>query len=142
MAGKLKKTGRAASIPAGLLSGLAVSLCITLLGTGIIAKTLDLEVMEEKSVGYAIMVMLITASYAGALVSKLRIKRQFLLVCVLSAALFFLSLLAITALFFGGRYEAVAVTGVLVLCGSMLALMPKGQGRRGRKRKISVRANC
>lgn len=141
MTGKLKNTGRATSMPVGLLSGLAVSFGVTILGIGMIAKALDMEKMREGAIGYAVMVLLLAASFAGALVSRNRIKRQYLLVCGLSALMYFLTLLSITALFFGGQYEAVGVTGLLVLGGSMLALLTGGQGRRGGKRRKLPKAN-
>ena len=134
MARKLKITGRAMSMPAGLLTGLAVSVGITILGTAIIAKMLDTEKLREGLTGYAVMAVLLVSSFAGTLISCRKVKRQYLVVCGVSAMLYFLVLLGITALFFGGQYEAVGVSGLLVLCGSILALMTGGQGRRGGKR--------
>lgn len=136
-----KPTGRAASIPAGLLSGMVVSLGITILGAAIIAKLLDLGKMSEEMIGYSVMVMLMAASFAGALVSRSRIKRQHLLVCGLAAVLYFLMLLGITALFFGGQYEAVGVTGVLVFGGSMLAVLCGRRSDGAGKRRKAVRVN-
>lgn len=142
MIGNRKNSGRAASMPAGLLYGLAVSLGVTILGTGIIAKTLDMEKMREGMTGYAVMILLFAASYTGALVSRNKIKRQHLAVCGLSALQYFLMLLSITTLFFGGQYEAVGVTGLLVLGGSMLALITGRGRRRGGGRRKRMRANC
>lgn len=132
-----KPTGRAASMPVGLLFGAVISLGITMLAVALLAKLMSSGHMKESQLGYGIMVALLAASFGGALAAVGRIKRQRLMVCVLSGAIFFLILLSITALFFGGQYEAVGVTGILVLGGSMLAVLTGGRsGRRGKGKKI------
>lgn len=137
-----KPTGRASSMPTGLLFGAMVSLGITLLAAALIAKLVSAEYIEESGIGYGIMAALLGASFAGALLASGKIKRQRLLVCALSGLLYFLILLGITALFFGGQYEAVGVTGILVMGGALLAALTGGGASRGgkrRKRKIANR---
>jgi len=109
-----KPTGRAVSMPAGLLFGTLISMGVTLLAVGLIARLASSEYLKETQIGYGIMLTLLAASFAGALAAVGRIKRQRLMVCALSGLIFFLALLSITALFFGGQYEAVGVTGVSV----------------------------
>ena len=135
-----KATGRATSMPAGLLWGASVSLLVTLLGSAITALLLSKEILAESSVGYSAMIILMTAAYAGALTARGCIKRQHLMVCMLSGGIYFLSLLSVTALFFGGQFEAVGVTALLAMGGSVLALLTDKQPRRaGRGRKKKVR---
>lgn len=136
-----KPTGRASSIPAGLLFGAMASLGITLLAAALIAKLVSAEYIEESSIGYGIMAALLGASFAGALLASGKIKRQRLLVCTLSGLLYFLILLGITALFFGGQYEAVGVTGILVMGGSLLAVLTGGGASRGGRRRKHKSAN-
>lgn len=136
-----KPSGRASSMPVGLMTGAAASMGITLLGSAVIAKLMDAEKMDENMIGYAVMVMLLTASCAGALISRKRIKHQHLLVCGLTGVLYFLMLMSITALFFGGQYEAVGVTAGLILAGSMLPLLAGNRCQRKEKRRMSVRVN-
>lgn len=130
-----KTTGRASSIPAGLAAGITVSFLITLFGVILTAKLIEEEIFKEDYVGYAVMVILITASFAGAIISRNRIKRQYLIVCGLSGILYFLMLLSITALFFGGQYEAVGVTGILIFGGSMLPLLIQNRKKTSDKRR-------
>lgn len=131
-----KPTGRASSMPAGLLFGAAVSMTITLLSAAVLAKLTAAEVIEESRIGYGVMIMLLAASFVGAMGAYFKIKRQRLAVCALSGVIYFLMLLCITALFFGGQYEAVGVTGALVLGGSLtagiLGSVPKRGGKRGK----------
>jgi len=134
-----KPTGRAVSMPAGLLFGTLISMGVTLLAVGLIARLASSEYLKETQIGYGIMLTLLAASFAGALAAVGRIKRQRLMVCALSGLIFFLALLSITALFFGGQYEAVGVTGVLVLGGSLLAALTGGRSnRRGKRKKIKI----
>lgn len=128
-----KVTGNAASVPAGLAMGALMSLAITVAGAGILAKLLDMEKMIWENIGYGIMILLILSSFFGGLTAYKRIKRQRLLVCMASGAVYYGLLLSITALFFGGQYEAVGVTALLVLGGSLAAGM-LGL-RQGKKKK-------
>ena len=137
-----KHTGRALSIPGGLMYGGIVSLVITLIGATIVAKLLDGEILEESEIGYAAMVILMLASCAGTMTAQAKIKRQYLLVSGLSAGLYSAVLFSITALFFGGQYEAVGVTLLLILGGSVLALLLRMGPDRGGKHKKRVKWNC
>lgn len=129
-----KNTGRATSMPTGLACGAVVSLSVTLLASAMIAKLVESGYLEETGIGYGIIVALMTASFLGALTAAGRIKRQRLMVCVISGMIHYMSLLGITGLFFGGQYEAVGVTGLLVMGGSMLAVLASGGEKRGGKR--------
>lgn len=134
-----KPTGRALSMPAGLTLGAVVSLGITLLLTALIAKLVESEYMQQTQIGYGVMVMLMAASFLGALSAAGKIKRQRLVVCALSGLVYFGILMSITALFFGGQYEAVGVTGILVMGSAMLAVLAESRTkRRGNRRKIKA----
>ena len=137
-----KTTGKAVSMPTGLLLGALVSLGITVAGAAITGKLLEVERIAEETVGYAVMILLLVASYAGTRLSQHKIKRQILLVSVLSGVIYFALLLSVTALFFGGEYEAVAVTGLLVMGGCGTALILSGRSGRGRNSKKRGRVSC
>ena len=130
-----KVTGKASSVPAGLALGGAVSLGITLILAAVIAKMVSDEKLAEENIGYGVMVLLFTASAAGAAVANRRIKRQKLLVSALSGVLYLGILLSITDLFFGGQYEAVGVSALLVMSGSLVTALLSGSGNRGAKRR-------
>ena len=136
-----KPSGRASSMPSGLVTGLSVSLCATLLLAAVSAKLLDLQWIGEKDIGYCAMVILLTAPFVGSKAAQARIKHQRLMVCAISAGLYFLTLMGITALFFGGQYEAVGVTLLLILCGASLSLLTGNGKNRGGKRGKKRRHN-
>ena len=63
-----------------------------------------------------------------------------LAVCLLAGGIYWLTLLAITALFFGGQYHGIAATGATILagCGTICLLgirSKKGSGRRQSRRR-------
>ena len=134
-----RNTGRAMSLPAGLAVGAGCSLAMTLGLTAVLAKLVEAETIPVEKIGYGIMVLLVTSSFAGAMVSFGRIKRQRLLVCGVSGVIYFAVLMSVTALFFGGQYSAVGVTALLVLAGSAAAaLLGLRQGRGAKRTKIRV----
>lgn len=128
-----KHTGRAVSIPAGLAWGGGTSLGCTLLFTAVIGKLLDMEKITWENVGYGVMCLLLAASFLGAAFAYRKIKRQRIVVCLMSGMVYFVILLCITALFFGGQYEAVGVTFALVIggsgCAGILGMREKGRVR-------------
>lgn len=135
MAKNVKQSGRAVSMPAGLLLGAIISIVWTILGAMGLAKMIDNETLGENMVGYGAVIILISAAFIGALVADRRIKHRHILVCGISAGIYYLLLLSITALFFGGQYKGMGVTGLLVLAGSTAALLlGKGKGS-GKKKK-------
>lgn len=134
-----KPTGRALSMPAGLAFGGVISLGVTLITAAILAKLVDMEKLPWENIGYGITVLLLLASFSGAMAAYAKIKRQRLLVCAASGGIYFGILLSITAFFFGGQYEAVGVTAALVLSGSTAAgLLGLRDGRKGKRGKVRL----
>lgn len=101
-----------------------------------LAKLVMDEKMAMEHVGYGIMILLLAASFLGAVTAQGKIKHRKMLVCLLSGLVYFIMLLAATALFFGGQYTGVGVTGLLILGGSgTAALATAGQGTNRKKKR-------
>ena len=130
-----KPSGRAASIPIGLLYGLGVSLGLSLLLALVSAKMVDMRWIGERDIGYCAMVILMVSSFCGTRMAQFCVKRQLLLVGSLSGCLYFVALLGITLLFFGGQFEAVGVTFILILCGMGLTMVTGSRKNRVGKHK-------
>ena len=130
MVANKKITGTAASMPKGLAISGGISTLITLIGCAVIALMTDKEILAEKNIGYGIMLILILASYAGSISAWNLIKHRRVLVCTAAGAVYFVVLLSITALFFGGQYTAVMETSMLVLCGSTLGILSVSHPKR------------
>lgn len=133
-------SGRAVSIPKGLAMGNGVSLGLTLLLSLVLAGLISRERLQWDQIGYGILVILFFSALLGAAISVRAVKRQRLMIALGSGLLFWATLIAITALFFGGQYDGMPVTGLVILaaCGTV-ALMglrrekPRGTGAYRRK---------
>ncbi len=118
-----KQTGKTISVPKGLALSEIVSMGITLMLSFTLAKMLDAQNLSWEQAGYWIMIMLFTAAFSGAKVAAASIRRQKVFISVMSGILYWGSLLCVTALFFGGNYEAVPETGLIIMAGSGCAAM-------------------
>lgn len=131
-----KVTGTAASMPAGIGLGVGISIGITVLGAAILAWLVTTERMRESAIGYGVMVILVLAAAAGALTACGAIKHRKLMVCGISAVGYYLALL-LFALAFGGQFQGMGVTALMVLLGggiaAILSLVEKGSGVRRHK---------
>ena len=134
-----KVTGTATTIPVGLGLGSLASMTVTAVLSAGAAWLILRGSLAENSVGYCAMVILLVASMAGAATATGKIKRLRFQMGLASGALYFALLLAVTALFFGGIYDGVGVTALMILCGNLLVILlaPGRQNRAGcRRRKI------
>ena len=122
-----KPTGRASSVPAGLAYGWVAFMTVLFAGIAGLASLINGEKISMTHMGYGIMAVLMVGAWSGAMISNRRIKRNKMIVCLSEGVICFITLLLITALFFGAKYSAVGETGLLIFCGSM---MPCFGGRR------------
>lgn len=142
MVANLKPTGRASSMPGGLIFGAAVSITITVIAAALLAWLINREVVSQSSIGYGIIGLLLMSSFTGSMASFARIKRQRMLVCLAAGGIYFGILLACTALFFGGQYSGVGVTALVVAAGALSAALlglRAGKGRKNKKIKLPNR---
>lgn len=128
-----KVTGTAVPIPVGLALGTLVSLGMTALLSAGAAWLILTGKLPEDAVGYCAMVILLASSAAGAATAISRIKRLRFQMGLASGGIYYGCLLAVTALFFGGIYDGMGVTALMVLCGSALVILlgPAGENRAG-----------
>ena len=135
-----KVTGTAWSMPAGLAWGAGISSIITLAGALVSAHLISVGIIAQQRIGYCSMVILLLASCLGAHGAIKRIKHRTMFVSTMAGAIYYGLLLSCTALFFGGIYQGIGATGLVILGGSILALLTqtKGEGRRNR-RKSKIR---
>ena len=133
-----KVTGTAMAMPAGIALGAGLSMLVTVVGSMLVAWLVSRESMPESAMGYGAMAILLIASALGAWLTAKRVKHRRLLVCALTGGVYYLCLLACTALFFGGQYSGMGVTALVVLAGCLsVGLMGlkggKAPGKRGGK---------
>lgn len=128
-----KLTGRASSLPSGIGTGVLISMTMTLLLSALAAYLISGEIIGQDKTGYCAMITLALSSGAGAWIATGRTKRMPVQTAALCGVGYFLLLLSLTALFFGGQYDGMGVTLIVVVIGSgaggLLAL------RRPKRRK-------
>lgn len=133
-----KVTGKAVSMPLGLAIGLAVCMAITLITAGISANLILSQRIGEGAIGYCAIVALLLSSAVGARLAAVVVKRRWMIVCMAVGGIYFLTLLGITALFFGGQYQGIGVTALMIFGGSgcvgMLGLRAESNGNKRRKK--------
>ena len=132
-----KPTGRASSMAGGLMAGTLAGMTATLGLAAAAAKLIENGIMEESSIGYWAMGILALSSFSSAIIACEKIKRRRLLVCVLSGVIYFAMLISMAGLFFGGQYSGIGVTGLMILCGAVLAILIGLRGERGGKSRKS-----
>lgn len=118
-----KVSGTAKSVPVGICIGTAAALAVTLVGTLIAAWLISYEKIDENASGYCAMIILLTASAIGAYTVQAVVKHNKPVMCVAAGITYYLMLLAITALFFGGQYQAMGVTALVIAAGSSVVIL-------------------
>ena len=135
--GTYKLTARAMTIPAGLAVSVFSAIAVTGICSGLSAWLILRGIVPEMAVGYLAMGILLVSSAAGAIVAEGTIQRLRTRICLAAAGGYYLSLLAVTAVFFGGQYQGMGVTALMVLCGPVLVILlaPGGKNRAGCRRR-------
>lgn len=123
----INQAGKTQSIPKGLALSSFISIFITLVVSLLIADSLNKERITWEQAGYWIMGMLFTASFVGGKSAYFVIRRQRFTISIMSGIMYWGILLCITALFWGGNFEAVWETAVLIgsgCCTSAVLYLP------------------
>ncbi len=140
--GERKLTGRAVSMPQGLAMGALVSLVMTILVTALGAHMIASEIIPQERIGYCSIAAILISTISGGITAAAKIKRRRLMTCALSGMCYFLILLSATALFFGGQYEGIGVTLLVVILGSFAAALLGNREHRNthwQRRKKTIR---
>ncbi len=116
-------------MPAGIGIGTVGALLWTIAGAAMTAALVNGEIFAESAIGYGALIILITAAFLSAKVSYHKVKHRRAMVMGISGIAYYLCLLAINALFFGGQYAGMGVTAGAILAGSLCALL-LGTGER------------
>ena len=133
-----KKTfGKAKPMVVGLAVGVGAALLITLLFAVVVTQLVLGEKIGEGTIGYWTGVMLPLSTGVGAWIAVCLVKSKKMQTCLLTAAVYFLCLLGINALFFGGQFQGVVVSVVMILLGAATTgiIAAKGERKGHNKRR-------
>ena len=129
-----KQTGQAPSLIKAVAWGTGVAVVFALVWAMGLAKLIDGQMMQMEKVGYGTMAAHLTAVFMGTMASYRRGGHMGLIAAAVTGAMYYLVLLLINALFFGGHYAGLGTTLVLVFISTGLAIWIAGKGS-GSKRK-------
>ena len=134
-----KRSEKHPSLAGGLAIGSTISLAITLIGCGILAKLIETETLSETAVGYGALMVILLASWLGSGASCRKIGRKRLMISACTGGIYSMILLSIHALFFEGPYVGIGATILLILCGNLLTVLAgMKNGRGGKHSKIKI----
>ena len=123
----------------GMLTSLAISAGWTLVFSLLGAVLVSYEQMAQERIGLWAIVTLVTASALGGVIAAWRIKRYRMQMAGLHGVIYFVFLVLLNLLCFGGQFEGMGVTLTFVLIGSLAAGLlsnrSTGKGSSGRRRK-------
>ena len=134
----LKRKGMAVTgLGKSVMTGTGVAVSVSLVISMVITTMLNCGKITDVGMGYGVMTMLLLASYSGGYTAcKLR-KEQRLSNSLLTGAMYFAILAAITVLLFDGKFRGAGESAVVIVCGCTLAAMWTSRSiRNGKLRKF------
>ena len=117
---KKKVAGKTIGVPGGLAIGIMVSLLITVLSAALVAWLLSAQTIGEGTVNSLKMLTHGISAIVGSVTAYNLVKRMRLQVCLLCGACYYIILIGMTALLFGGQYRGLGVTALIVIAGSAI----------------------
>ncbi len=129
------RTGTTGSIVKGMTIAAIISFMITIIGSIMIASCLNLEKITWEQAGYWIMGMLFLAAFIGGKSAHAVIKRQRIVVSLMTSLLYWGILLCTTALFFGGKFSPLFETAAIIFAGCITSSMDLTSFSKNNKRK-------
>ena len=127
------------SIPLGLALGWVVNLAVTLISAILVSVLVAGERVGENRIGLAAVITVVISSFCGAIVAAKRIGHRRMIICLASGAVYYLSLLCCTALFFDGKFEGLGAAALTIIGSSavagLLGIRQKGQKMKGLQKR-------
>lgn len=131
-----KRRGSAMKTQSALMFSTVSAVVLTVTLASVTAVLIENEVIQANGAGYCVMGILVTVSMAAGLLAAELVKNKHIQVCMAAGICYFMSLIAMTALFFGGQYTGTLTTFLMIVVGSLLSALiemrKNGQGRRSR----------
>ena len=138
MKGNLKNTGRAASVPAGMITAAGCSFALTLLISGLGGVLISKEWIPQESIGIWAAATVLLSALVGGIVAAERIKRRRLQMAMIHGAVYFLALIGLSMVFVHGELSGVGTILAAVFAGAAaggLIAKSRSEHRKGVRRK-------
>lgn len=115
----MAKKQRQISLPAGVGIGIGIGIVVSILGAMAAAWMIGSERIGEKSIQPAAYIIMGLSAGLGCWTAVLAVGSKRMQVSLLTGLGYYLSMLAITALFFEGEFEGMMIPTVIVGAGSL-----------------------
>ena len=132
-------SGQAPSLLKSVMAGVLLGAAWTIACAAVIAKLVDLQMLPVEKIGYGSMVAVLSGVFAGASLAGKRAGHMVVQAAVISGVSYFVCLLLVNAMFFGGSYRGIGVTLLLVALATVAAVWTAGKGRgRSPRRRYKI----
>lgn len=122
-----------------IVTGWTTAFATLMIFTAVTAMLIDNNTIKENGTRYATALIVLMSSLAGSLTASGKLSNRNIKSSLMFAGAYWLSLLAVTALLFEGRYNGIAVTLLLILAGSLLPVI---LCKKKYNRPYSVKKQC
>ena len=109
-----KVTGTALPMALGITIGVGSSILMLVLSVVFIARLIIGEKMPLSAIGYVIMAAHVLSVCMGGIIASAAFKHRKMVVCLIVSAMYYLVLVSCTAIFFGGQYQGMGITALVV----------------------------
>lgn len=123
------------SMPLSIITGVGVSLILTLVGASIAAMLLTAERIGIQAITACTIITAAVSVAGGAWAASILAGKRRIQVCLITGGGYFLVLLAMTALLFGGSYEKIHINLLTILLASGVVGFAGLRGMRRSKAK-------
>ena len=142
MALNKKDSSKVSAMAVGIIIGVLVSVLISLVASVILAGLIGAEKMSMGAVEYGSAVILMMASAAGSFTACRKVNHHRTQVCLMTGGAYYLLLLAITSVFYEGKFQGLGITAVSVILGCAVVALLGIRDKKTRKNKFKKSAFC
>ena len=114
------------------MKGISTAMVLALLGAAVLAKLLDMEIIQMEKAGYGILLIHLLTVFFGSKCAQAGAGKEGAIAAAITAVGYYLILLGVNALFFGGAYVGFGFTALLVAVSALAAILTVGKGSRKR----------
>ena len=129
-----QQTGKMPNLGKSVGRGVLTAAVVAFLATALLAKLVDMELLKMENLGYGIMILHPLAVFLGSGSAGRRGGHRAPAAVAMTGAGYYLVLLLVNALFFGGDFTGMGVTLLLTGLGTCAGILTTGK-REGRGRK-------
>lgn len=131
-----KPSGTSKSVPLGIALGWLAEILTAMAMCALLTVLVLNEKIKWSSIGYGVMVILLTTSCLGAAISCKLIVRRKMMMCTLSGVTYIFALLLCNLLFFDGKIGTIWLPAILIIAGAATAAVLHSTGGTRRRKRV------